>query len=1502
MKNLWLLILFFSLNVFATKHYIDYSTGADGSNGTSTSTPWGHCPGDSAFTGSFTPDAVNGDTLFFKGGVTYQGHIYCNYNGISASKYFTYDGNLSGSWGTGRSILDCGNKYHQGFYDNSNSRSYIAIYNFDVRNVQHQNPSWETRGIFFHAASTGIKIVNCYVHYIGNWSTINSSWGQDSLDGCGIALTSPTNARIEHNTFDTIGVAIGLSGAIGCLIDSNDVSSCFWGIEMNGDAGPCYNDTIRRNVIHDLYMFDATGSSVAPYWQGKLAGEDPHTDFVFIRQGSGTHPARNVVEQNLFYNNLDFASTVGGTAMMFLSYSDSNTVRNNVFINPHSYYTIEFGYGSSYNNIQNNTVYAPRSLCGAIYLYPQDAGSPTEGPGNKALNNIFYVPKILELDSGNMIGAQFDYNYYYSSNESQAWHRTSANYYTFAAWKTYSSQDAHSIFSNDANNLKFISTTGYPTNCTSMNLNLQGTSPAINVGTTIASFNVDYLNTSRPQGAAWDIGAYEYQNTVTIKAGQTYTTLSGLATGYANKDMVAASIDTFKIVCDTNDLGGPADFTGWNTNSTHGVKIYPSAGRRHAGVFDATKATLYGTGWSGSHLQIPITNFTVDGLQFAFASGGNTYAIEISSAVGSKNYVTNCIFAGNVNMFGGLKIDAAVCRVWNNIFYDYTSTDGSSGGIRVASFGQSDTLYGYSNSFINCFVGINKYGSSFATFINNLLSGCTTDMTSSSGQTNLYCASSNNNSKGLDPAGTGNRFSQTFTFVAGTKSYLLAGTDAGARNFGLDLRADIHLPVTTDIVGNVRGASADIGASEYAGAVTLPGPLSYVTSPAVCTTTVAFSQSIANGGGACDSFAITPVLFGGLSFNKSTGAISGTVSGVNAKAGFLVTGYNSAGTATCYDTISSILKPARTYYVRTGGSDAHTGLVDNDGNAKLTIQAAVNAAGVGDTVVIHVGDYSAAVPTFTSVTDGVTIRAYPGDSVKTARILINHNSIKIQRLKIDASVQTYYTPGLYFVGNNCRADSCIFWNGAQGNPGSTAFRVAGKHDTLSGSIVEGTSGNAASVGSATTGGATMTDAAQNWSVNSLIGKKIYNYDSNATATISSNTATTVTGVLSSGKSWGAGNYYVIGSTYFIAIFIAGDSAVIKNNIIRNISDPERLMEIYAIGTLFTGNDVGTFSWSGTGAIHPDLFQIVGDTISQNHIIEKNFFHDGNIQIGLFNSYGDGVKSSGWIFRNNIFCHINSDGFFGGRNTQIYNNTLFRCAIINSSPFLFVKDAGSNNGTGSTVYNNILVSNTVSGSTGVVDTGAYHCPGVTYDYNYCSYVDYSTCSYREPHSINGGDPKFVDTTARNFALQSSSPLKTGGFTIPGWVSPTDYAGLSRPQGSTFSIGAYEFSSPLSDSVKSVYPSKLRIDQAPVSTRMVTVKLHGVDKPTANTVIWFGGMSLGKNASYTDTSVTDTVFRYPTMVSGYYRVFSVDPSWVHQVSDTLLNGCQLLVPSGTITNPR
>ncbi len=51
-----------------------------------------------------------------------------------------------------------------------------------------------------------------------------------------------------------------------------------------------------------------------------------------------------------------------------------------------------------------------------------------------------------------------------------------------------------------------------------------------------------------------------------------------------------------------------------------------------------------------------------------------------------------------------------------------------------------------------------------------------------------------------------------------------------------------------------------------------------------------------------------------------------------------------------------------------------------------------------------------------------------------------------------------------------------------------------------------------------------------------------------------------------------------------------------------------------------------------------------------------------------------------------------------------------------------------------------------------------------------------------------DPKFVDPSTFNFALQSGSPAIDAGVATPEITE--DFAGIRRPQGQGYDIGAYE----------------------------------------------------------------------------------------------------------------
>lgn len=68
---LLLLLMYPSLGR-SSNFYVDYVSGLDSNNGTSTATPFKHCPGDTSATGTAGSTTLQaGDNVYFKGGVTY---------------------------------------------------------------------------------------------------------------------------------------------------------------------------------------------------------------------------------------------------------------------------------------------------------------------------------------------------------------------------------------------------------------------------------------------------------------------------------------------------------------------------------------------------------------------------------------------------------------------------------------------------------------------------------------------------------------------------------------------------------------------------------------------------------------------------------------------------------------------------------------------------------------------------------------------------------------------------------------------------------------------------------------------------------------------------------------------------------------------------------------------------------------------------------------------------------------------------------------------------------------------------------------------------------------------------------------------------------------------------------------------------------------------------------------------------------------------------------------
>jgi parallel beta-helix repeat protein len=494
MKPFLFLVFLFISRSGAALYYVDYVNGKDASAGADTALSWQHAPGDDRATASAKHAALKpGDTVIFKGGAVYFGTITVRWRGRQASP-IVYDGNSSNKWGSGKAIIDGAMKRLYGFFADDPLMASIVISNFEIRNMAY-NPTmpWGSgKGIFFNAIKSGI-VSGCFVHDIGYWNNDGSL----VPSGNGIKMLLAGSCIVTGCEITRCGESgIWLDGAQNCLISQNNIHDYVnWGIDLSGGGRLCANNTISDNTIHDLYQFDNG------FWKG--TGDPPHQDFIFIRMGNGTHPVNNIVERNLLYNNYTFTD-FGGTAMMFLSYADSTVVRNNIFINAHSYSAAFFGWTSTGTRFYNNTVYCPRT--GAVRL-------ETNG-NNDVRNNIFIcnssgVTYENASDEKNLL---FDNNFYSMPVDDKmfAMAKPWAGW-NFTAWQARG-YDTHSRLAASTTNLKFVSTAGYPMQCQTMDLHLSGQSPCIDAGCILKGFSEDKDKAPRFQGTAWDCGAYEFTN------------------------------------------------------------------------------------------------------------------------------------------------------------------------------------------------------------------------------------------------------------------------------------------------------------------------------------------------------------------------------------------------------------------------------------------------------------------------------------------------------------------------------------------------------------------------------------------------------------------------------------------------------------------------------------------------------------------------------------------------------------------------------------------------------------------------------------------------------------------------------------------------------------------------------------------------------------------------------------------------------------------------------
>lgn len=289
--------------------------------------------------------------------------------------------------------------------------------------------------------------------------------------GVGIGGLGTTNLTISNNDINNNGrQGIYLAYASGSVIEKNKVyANCqqkddAFGIDIIVPTG---SNIVRYNTVHDQAII--TNASLYVCGSSKCGNGGIRFDGDNGSDQRNTDMADNQAYRNLIYNE--------DQGVQLINFSSAE--------------------------VFNNSIAGTRQYGILVMAQP---GFGVNGK-NKVQNNIVQVSTGPILASLNGVGNTIDYNVYYPTTGNNFiwtnnvnWSPSALTLVNFANWKTTSGLDAHSLNADP----KFA---GAPSN-----LDLQSASPAINIGSSLSA-GLDFLG--RSLVGAMDIGAYEYQGTVT---------------------------------------------------------------------------------------------------------------------------------------------------------------------------------------------------------------------------------------------------------------------------------------------------------------------------------------------------------------------------------------------------------------------------------------------------------------------------------------------------------------------------------------------------------------------------------------------------------------------------------------------------------------------------------------------------------------------------------------------------------------------------------------------------------------------------------------------------------------------------------------------------------------------------------------------------------------------------------------------------------------------------
>lgn len=370
----------------------------------------------------------------------------------------------------------------------------------------------------FSAIHSNINFVNWTVRGAtsGSWFNVGKGAHFTTISNCifdgGLDSGSDRIIRWESPSSDEL--PWGTNCASGVLVISNTLQNILatTAISVFGDTNTIIgNRFLDSDAVDWLQLWGRSnrvvGNIFSNSYESGVGGN--HPDFV-QSFGLNGHGGKDM----LIESNLVIASHGSSQLCMFEGQDCIDlhdfVFQNNLFIGISSKGTMGIRNVSWLNNTfincsTNPTTAGPVLIFGAITNDTYTNFFSNTGNGARVLNNVFWnygdgttnrVPYSFETY---MTNVSADYNFVSVNSSNVVFDPTHRAIGAVGGWNKAAWWEDHGI--NGGNPL-FV-------NESTLNFRLQVGSPLINTGTNLPSVAVDLDGVSRPQGAAWDIGAFE---------------------------------------------------------------------------------------------------------------------------------------------------------------------------------------------------------------------------------------------------------------------------------------------------------------------------------------------------------------------------------------------------------------------------------------------------------------------------------------------------------------------------------------------------------------------------------------------------------------------------------------------------------------------------------------------------------------------------------------------------------------------------------------------------------------------------------------------------------------------------------------------------------------------------------------------------------------------------------------------------------------------------------